>query len=497
MEAAGPGTVAIAIAAPLKDGATTGFVLESADAGRSQIRLTLFTRETKYVVSTPVAFSTPLTVPNSTGAGGYRSEPLYIALPGTGRVEDACVEVDGASDSESCLSVAHPGHPAHEAPVWKNERAALQEELTGGVSGQTVSAASGEAIAPPACRVPYAAPEVRWTDQRPAYPGNGLLADTAVVAVSVDAKGTLSDARLVTSSGSTAFDESTLQAARQAAYRPEIFRCEAVASRRFVWGELVATPRENGVSLANRLVFEAEPPPPRGSDGATLLGAVAANADETIWGFVLSRGHSETASVTIVLLSATTSYTATFASVAFSNPDGNAYAPRFITGPLFVAVPAGAHIQFFCKGTGNAQTDSSTCSDLRRRPDVPPVRKADDALRAHMTGSPPAAPEAAVAAPAPIECKNPYVDAHVIGTNVAPDVPYGERMRLSGTTGVKVTLDATGAVSDTRIYASSGSEILDRASLDAAWSQRFAPRIFRCAPIASAYLIRYSFGAPR
>jgi len=64
---------------------------------------------------------------------------------------------------------------------------------------------------------------------------------------------------------------------------------------------------------------------------------------------------------------------------------------------------------------------------------------------------------------------------------------------LSGTTQVRVDLDAAGAVIGASVYRSSGSWMLDAAALAATRASRFAPTVHECAPIAGSYLYTVEF----
>ncbi len=88
----------------------------------------------------------------------------------------------------------------------------------------------------------------------------------------------------------------------------------------------------------------------------------------------------------------------------------------------------------------------------------------------------------------PLACARPYASADVTHV-VAPVIPQmAMEQGIRGTVRVAVTLDATGSVSFLEIT-SSPSVILNAAALDAVRASTFTPAIFRCKPVADAYLV--------
>jgi TonB family protein len=95
-----------------------------------------------------------------------------------------------------------------------------------------------------------------------------------------------------------------------------------------------------------------------------------------------------------------------------------------------------------------------------------------------------------------VTCKDPYASARFDGPPVAPDYPAMARaLGQTGTTLVKVSLTDTGAVDAVAIYRSSGSDALDRSALNAAQRSHYKPQLFRCDPVAGAYLYTANFAA--
>ncbi len=69
-----------------------------------------------------------------------------------------------------------------------------------------------------------------------------------------------------------------------------------------------------------------------------------------------------------------------------------------------------------------------------------------------------------------------------------PDLaPLGGERHVTGVVRVLVSLDAQGQVTDTRIERS-GSQILNRAAVDAAKRSTYQPALRDCTPVSSKYL---------
>jgi protein TonB len=112
----------------------------------------------------------------------------------------------------------------------------------------------------------------------------------------------------------------------------------------------------------------------------------------------------------------------------------------------------------------------------------------------------PAAPAPAAATAAPTQtpspkpaCEAPHVDATVV--KVA-EAEYPETARQSGAVGsvdVEVSLTATGAVTGTSIYKSSGNAALDAAGVRAAQDSTYKPELLDCKPSPGTYLFHADF----
>jgi TonB family protein len=92
-------------------------------------------------------------------------------------------------------------------------------------------------------------------------------------------------------------------------------------------------------------------------------------------------------------------------------------------------------------------------------------------------------------------CPVRYAQAAVLKPE-NPIYPGVARARgASGVTIIAVSLDPSGAVTDARVYKSSGSPDLDVAAGDAARRSIYRAEIFRCVPVSSIYLFRADFNA--
>jgi TonB family protein len=90
-------------------------------------------------------------------------------------------------------------------------------------------------------------------------------------------------------------------------------------------------------------------------------------------------------------------------------------------------------------------------------------------------------------------CANPNVPARSVQT-VAADFPEAAREAgATGTTQVKVSLFASGAVAGIAIYSSSGNVQLDQAAERAARQSSFSAELRNCQPVAGDYLFRVDF----
>jgi protein TonB len=95
-------------------------------------------------------------------------------------------------------------------------------------------------------------------------------------------------------------------------------------------------------------------------------------------------------------------------------------------------------------------------------------------------------------APGP-SCSDDNMVARAVNPVVPEEPAVAQEEGLSGTTLVKVDLDAAGAVTGVSIYRSSGSSVLDAAAEAAARQTNYKPELRDCEPVAGAYIFAANF----
>jgi protein TonB len=126
---------------------------------------------------------------------------------------------------------------------------------------------------------------------------------------------------------------------------------------------------------------------------------------------------------------------------------------------------------------------------------APPVEPTGPPVIAASTGpdvAPTSGPIVATPTPKPA-CSAPDVPAKTLVAQT-PEVPEDAQAQgYTGTAKVKVDLDASGNVTGTSIYTSTGSMELDRAALAAARASRYAPEERNCKTVPGSYLFIIEF----
>ena len=93
-------------------------------------------------------------------------------------------------------------------------------------------------------------------------------------------------------------------------------------------------------------------------------------------------------------------------------------------------------------------------------------------------------------------CASSQTPPSVQSTPDVPDIGAAARAaKVSGTSGVQVTLDAQGDVTGTSIAQSSGSTALDAVAMEMAHEATYAPAYAHCKPVAASYLFTVKFVA--
>ena len=137
----------------------------------------------------------------------------------------------------------------------------------------------------------------------------------------------------------------------------------------------------------------------------------------------------------------------------------------------------------------------------RAKPTIEPVRhtsKKASAVVAAAVRRPTPTPVPIASAPPPSSapCLHATVPASILATPPPPAIALPVRAdATSGTTRVRVQLDAHGAVIGTKIVASSGNSSLDLVAIAMARAAHYAPALAACKPIASTYAFSAKFVA--
>jgi TonB family protein len=114
--------------------------------------------------------------------------------------------------------------------------------------------------------------------------------------------------------------------------------------------------------------------------------------------------------------------------------------------------------------------------------------------RAPVTPAPEPSPPAPVAVAT--SCARRTIPAAVVATPMPPEIaPDARASATSGTTIVKVKLDAAAAILDTSVAQSSGSSSLDLVAVGMAREARFSPVLADCKPVAGEYAFSVKFVA--
>jgi len=146
------------------------------------------------------------------------------------------------------------------------------------------------------------------------------------------------------------------------------------------------------------------------------------------------------------------------------------------------------------KGPG---TENKYVAPDKGSEDAVPNGNADVGKPGPVTSAPPATPAPTPEPPTPTpkpECANPNADAAIKGSPVEPDYPdIAREQGATGVTQVKVTLDASGNVTDASVYKSAGNPALDQSAIKAAKATAYIPETVNCVKTAGSYIFRAEF----
>jgi TonB family protein len=93
----------------------------------------------------------------------------------------------------------------------------------------------------------------------------------------------------------------------------------------------------------------------------------------------------------------------------------------------------------------------------------------------------------------PLACAQPYQLAHVVKAEQPVYPESAKFVHATGTALVRVDVLEDGSVAHTSLFRSSGNQALDVSAIKAATASSYAPALFRCNPIAGAYIFRVEF----
>ena len=90
-------------------------------------------------------------------------------------------------------------------------------------------------------------------------------------------------------------------------------------------------------------------------------------------------------------------------------------------------------------------------------------------------------------------CADPFAAAAVTAAAHADLPAIAAGQNVTGTTAVRIVLDAAGRLAEESVLASSGNRWIDRAALGAARQSSYRAEIHACAPVGGAYAFVVNF----
>lgn len=147
--------------------------------------------------------------------------------------------------------------------------------------------------------------------------------------------------------------------------------------------------------------------------------------------------------------------------------------------------------------TPSPQPSARSTAPPKPRPAKPSGANGGGGVKPNATEAPrtPAAPRTPKPTPTP-NCATSDTTALLAQTPPPPDIaPDARGDATNGTTTVRVSLDATGAVAQTAVVQSSGNTSLDLVAVTMARAAHYTPATHACKPIASEYLFKAKFSA--
>ncbi len=240
--------------------------------------------------------------------------------------------------------------------------------------------------------------------------------------------------------------------------------------------------------------MEAPSPPPGASKPSCPEVPVFTSRDGKTYVVAFSDRNVYSGTVAMTIYTATTTYAANI-PIAIALPSHNA---DFRSLPFTIANTSAEPFEAAEVTFNGTQVPGGCLARLR----IAPYSDTNIDARAAYADLDPARPSVqllkVIGENSSLTCKTPYAWAEIDGYPARLTYPdMARELGQTGTTLVKVTLAASGAVTAATIYSSSGSSLLDRAALDAASATHYRPSVFRCEPIPGSYIFKAMFSVGR
>jgi|GEM_PF-1016442 len=226
-------SIGISALIPTSDKNVWAVLLSRSFNGLGGVHLTLYSRDASYGADLKsvdfykrVSFDEPL----SDALRPFRAEVVFVRAAASETIDAASVE-----PIDPTLSPCVRGYQLSRAPRpdIRQQIDAAREAVAARLTSETsiVTARLVSALDAPSCAMPYRDATTTKPEQ-PDYPRaarEGGQTGTVIVSVGISETGAVSDAMVVSTSGSRYLDEAALAAARRSSYSPQIFRCQPVA----------------------------------------------------------------------------------------------------------------------------------------------------------------------------------------------------------------------------------------------------------------------------
>jgi TonB family protein len=193
-----------------------------------------------YAGNTVYAASIPHFAISTLAAPGFQSKPFAVANSNAAALGGIAITYRNAGGSVACsqrFALAQPSPRVISASTYA-------EATSGGTPPIVPAVADTESPLP--CAAPYVAVVIDGKAADAAYPQSAKsqgATGTAIVEVFIAADGTPTRTTVVASTGNLALDAATQSAAAATKYKPQIFRCKALAGSYFFKAEFTSATR--------------------------------------------------------------------------------------------------------------------------------------------------------------------------------------------------------------------------------------------------------------